>query len=302
MHRPWLSKILKRRAAVTVTVMGALLLAACGSSTSNAGSSGSTTGGTITFALPPSSPPTDIFPLLSSAQYTNVNLNEFTNLLFRPLYWVGDGSQVVLNEGRSLADPPVWSSDGRTVTVHLKIFMWSNGTPVSARGVQFWQNLVTANKTQDGGFVPGYYPDNVLSTKVVNPTTVQFTLNKAWNQKWFLLNELAQIVPLPLAWDKTCASCAAGKADETPAGAKAVYTYLEGQAKQLSTYGTNPLWQIVDGEWRLQQFQTTGYSVFVLNKHYSGPKPKIDRFIEQPFTSATAEFDAIKSGSGPNVG
>lgn len=275
-----------------------LALAACSSS----GAPSSSKGETITYAWPPSSPPTDIFPLLNTSQYTNVNLNQFTNLLYRPLYWVGQGSQIVLNESRSLAYPPAWSSNGRVVTVHLKHFMWSNGTPVSARDVLFWQNLVTANKTEDGGYVPGYYPTNVVSTKVVNPTTVQFTLNKAWNHTWFLLNELAQVVPMPLAWDKTCASCPTGKADDTTAGAKAVYNYLEGQAKKLTTYATNPLWKIVDGEWTLHQFQPDGYSVFVPNKSYSGPKPRFSRLVAEPFTSATAEFNAIKSGSGPDVG
>ncbi|MGO8959045.1 MAG: peptide ABC transporter substrate-binding protein [Streptosporangiaceae bacterium] len=291
----------RTRPLIGLTLAAALvLLTACSSTTS--GAPASSKGGTITFAWPPGSPPTDIFPLLSTSQYTNVNLNEFTNLLYRPLYWVGQGSQVVLNEGRSLADPPVWSSNGRVVTVHLKHFTWSDGTAVSARDVLFWQNLVTANKTQDGGYVPGDYPDNVIATKVVNPTTVQFTLNKAWNHSWFLLNELAQVVPLPLAWDKTCATCSTGTADETPAGAKAVYNYLEGQAKDLNTYATNPLWKIVDGEWALKQFNPDGYSVFIPNSHYSGPKPHIGKFVAEPFTSATAEFDAIKSGSGPDVG
>lgn len=285
---------------IGLAVAGSLALAACAGVSSPASSSKG--GGTITFAWPPSSPPTDIFPLLNASQYTNVNLNEFTNLLYRPLYWIGQGSQVVLNESRSLAYPPTWSSNGRVVTVRLKHFVWSNGTAVSARDVLFWQNLVTANKDQDGGYVPGNYPDNVLATKVVNSTTVQFTLSKAWNQTWFLLNELAQIVPLPIAWDKTCTTCATGTADETAAGARAVYAYLEGQAKKLTTYATNPLWKIVDGEWALQQFMPDGYSVFVPNKHYSGPQPHISRFIAEPFTSAVAEFNAIKSGSGPDVG
>lgn len=257
---------------------------------------------TVIFALPPSSPPTDIFPLLTSSQYTNVNLNEFTNLMFRPMYWVGKGTKVVVNPTRSLASLPVWSDGGKVVTVHLKAFKWSNGKPVDARDVVFWQNLVNANKTEDGGYVPGDYPDNVVSTVAVNTSTVQFTLARAWNQQWFLLNELSQIVPLPLTWDKTCTTCATGTADETAAGAKAVYSYLRTQAKDLSTYASNPLWQIVDGAWHLTTFRTTGYSVFVPNPEYSGPHPSVQRFIEQPFTSATAEFDAVKSGHGPTVG
>ena len=181
--------------------------------------------------------------------------------------------------------------------------MWSNGTPVTARDVEFWQNLVKANKTDFGGYVPGAYPDNITSTKVVNPTTVRFTLDKPYNHEWFLYNELSQITPLPLAWDKTSASGSTGTADQTPAGAKAVYQYLEGQNKNLTTYATNPTWKIVDGPWHLKSFNTTGNAVFVPNPKYSGAnKPQISQFTEVPFTSATAEIDAIRGGQGPSIG
>ena len=295
------------RAAVALGALAIPLIASSLYSTSavqgllSGGVAAAATATTATFALPPSSPPTDIFPLLTSAQYTNVNLNEFTNLMFRPLYWIGKGSKVVLNSTRSLADTPIWSDGGKVVTVHMKHFKWSNGAPVSAKNVVFWQELVTANKTEDGGYVPGDYPDNVVSTVAVNTATVKFTLNRAWNESWFLLNELSQIVPLPLTWDKTCGSCPSGTAARTTAGAKAVYAYLRGQAKNLSKYATSPLWKVVDGAWKLSMFRTTGYSVFTVNANYSGPKPKIKRFIEEPFTSATAEFNAVKSGDGPDV-
>ena len=45
-------------------------------------------------------------------------------------------------------------------------------------------------------------------------------------------------------------------------------------------------------------FQVTGQTIMVPNKSYSGPdKPKISEFEELPFTSATAEFNALQSGS-----
>ena len=253
--------------------------------------------------MPPSQPATDIFPLLSASQYTAANLNEFTKFMYLPLYWIGTGSSaVVLDENRSIAYPPVWSGGGKVVTIKLKKFVWSDGRPVTAEDVALWQELMKANKLDFGGYVPGGYPDNVISTTVLSTYTIRFTLNKAYNHSWYLYNELSQISPLPLIWDKTSASGPAGSAANTPAGARAVYAFLEGQAKDLTTYATNPLWRVVDGPWLLKSFETTGYCVFNRNSHYSGPKPKIATFIEEPFTSTTAEFDAILASNGPDVG
>jgi peptide/nickel transport system substrate-binding protein len=297
----WSSSCPKRLrvAACVLLALATMALAGCGGS-----GSGSKPSKNVAFALPPSSPPTAIFPLLSSAQFSNVNLNQFTKLMFLPLYWIGHGSTVLtVDQTRSLANLPVWSSNGRTVTITLKHWQWSNGTTVTARDVQFWQNLVKANKVNFGGYVPGAYPDNITSTTVINPTTIRFTLNKPYNHQWFLYNELSLITPLPLAWDKTSASGASGKADLTPSGAKAVYNYLESQNKSLTTYATNPTWKVVDGPWHLKSFTTTGDGVFVPNPTYSGAnKPQISQFEEVPFTSATAEIDAVRSGQGPEIG
>ena len=65
----------------------------------------------------------------------------------------------------------------------------------------------------------------------------------------------------------------------------------------LKTYATNPLWQVVDGPWHLSSFSPSGYVAMKPNPHYSGPvKPRLDRFVELPFTSSTAEFNALVGG------
>lgn len=199
--------------------------------------------------------------------------------MYRPLYWFGNGTQPTLNTSLSLANPPVYTNGNRTVTVTLKHCMWSNGEQVTARDVQFWMNLMFAEKANWAAYVPGAFPDNVTSVKVNGPTSITFNLNGAYNSKWFTYNELSQITPLPMAWDKTSANGPTGTADLTPAGA--VYTYLRGQAHTLSTYATNPLWQVVDGPWKLQTFQNDGYLAVVPNPSYSGPvKPHLAKFIE----------------------
>ena len=52
------------------------------------------------------------------------------------------------------------------------------------------------------------------------------------------------------------------------------------------TYATNPLWQVVDGPWKLKAFNADGQITFVPNPSYSGPiKPTLKSFTELPYTS-----------------
>jgi peptide/nickel transport system substrate-binding protein len=298
-----------RRPVVSVvvgTACGALLLAACGSSstaTSTARAAAKkVAGGTVTWAEAPNATPNYIFPLAAFQYFSVANLSQFQELMYRPLYWFGKAGKPVLNEGLSLADPPVFSDHDRVVTIHLKPYKWSDGEPVSARDVLFWMHLLKAEKSIWAGYVAGAFPDNVIGMKALNSTTVQFTLNGSYNPTWFTYNELSQITPLPLAWDRTSLSqpipsaTATSLPASTPAGAKAVYNFLNTEAKKLSTYATSPLWSVVDGPWKLKSFSTDGRAVFVPNPKYSGsPKPSISEFIEEPFTSSTAEFDLLRS-------
>jgi len=55
--------------------------------------------------------------------------------------------------------------------------------------------------------------------------------------------------------------------------------------------------------WRLTAFDSNGDLTMVPNPRYSGPvKPTLAEFKEQSFTDTNAEFDALASGSGPDVG
>ena len=77
-----------------------------------------------------------------------------------------------------------------------------------------------------------------------------------------------------------------------------VYTYLDAQAKDPTSYVGSPLWSIVDGPWRLSAFNADGHVTFVPNKSYSGPvKPKLAAFEEAPFTTDAAEYNVLRSPS-----
>jgi peptide/nickel transport system substrate-binding protein len=287
---------MKVQAAALGAAMGAVLvLSSCsGASTQHHGGPS-----TVTFAEQPGASPNYIFPLLSGAYFDSVNQEQFQYLMYLPLYWFGQSGQPILNTSLSLAYPPVYSHGNSVVTIRLKGWKWSNGEVVDARDVVFWMNLLKQEKTNFGPYVPGTFPDNVVSYTIVSPLVVRFNLNRGYAANWFTDNELSQITPLPLAWDRTGASSHPGNYDQSPAGAKQVYSYLIAQAGVPSNYASDPLWQVVDGPWHLSKYDaSTGYVAFARNARYSGPsRPGVRVFIEEPFTSASAEFNALRSGT-----
>jgi peptide/nickel transport system substrate-binding protein len=264
-------------------------------------------GGTAYFMEGPSAPPTYIFPFISPQVCSTMNYGQFTYLMYRPLYWFGNNNTPTVDPNYSIANPPTFTNGDKTVTVTLKHWMWSDGEQVTSRDVEFWMNLMFAEKDNWCDYTPGYFPDNVASIAYPNSTTVVFHMKQGYNPTWFLYNELSQITPLPMAWDVTAKGQAApsptatGLPDTTPAGAAKVYTYLNSQATDVATYASSPYWSIVDGPWKLKSFTSTGEVTMVPNADYSGsPKPSLAQFVEVPFTSDQAMLNEIKSG-GPSA-
>jgi peptide/nickel transport system substrate-binding protein len=283
------SKILAAGAAAAACAM-----VATGCSGSGPSSSGSTParGGTAVFAEPPATPPTYIFPYMSSSVISDVNLFDFQYLMYRPLYWFGQGAQPTLNTSLSLADTPTFSSN--KVTIKLKHYMWSNGSQVTAQTVMFWLNMEKEEPADYGAYTN--FPADVSNITVVSPTELTMTMDKAYSPTWFLYNQLSQITPMPAAWDRTASG--PSHCETTPSDCAAVYNYLNDQAKNLSGYAGSPLWSIVDGPWKLSAFNADGHVTFVPNKSYSGPvKPKLAAFQEVPFTTDSAEYDVLRSPS-----
>jgi peptide/nickel transport system substrate-binding protein len=284
----------------------ALTVAACSSSgsSSNGGAAATPTGtpvsgGTATFALPPSTVPNYIFPFDSSTYFSVTNSEDFQYLLYRPLYWFGNGSSPTLNASLSVANPPVYS--GNKVTINMKDWKWSNGTSVTAQNVVFWIHMMQAVASDDwGAFVPGGFPTNVSDVTATSPTTLTMTMNKAYNETWFTSNELSQITPMPEAWDRTANG--PSHCTTTVSDCAAVYSYLDSQSKQLSSWAGSPIWRIVDGPWRLSSFNPDGNSTFVPNVAYSGPvKARLAQFQEVPFTTESAEYNVLQAkGTGGN--
>ena len=319
---------------LAVAAAASMLLAACSSTSPTSHHSG---GGVVTYAEQVGAPPNYIFPLLPGAYESNANLYQFANQQYLPLYWFGDHGKPLFNPQLSVAKPPVFSDNNTVVSITLKHWEWSNGAPITAADVIFWMNLVSAATDPNaptvtgangaagpgwGGFVPGGFPENIVSYQQTGTYTLTMTLNHSYNPTWYLYNELSQVYPMPkTVWDKLSTSGSVGNYDASAAareplpgtspveyvprdpgtatsGALGVAQYLNSQSQQLTTYATNPLWQVVDGPFRMSQFTTSGYVKLVPNRAYSGsPKPTISAFEELPFTSESSEFDALRSGS-----
>jgi peptide/nickel transport system substrate-binding protein len=277
----------------------ALVVAACTSSSGGGGTNGSSqtkvAGGVATYALPPSFAANYIFPFDSSSYLNIANWNYLQYLMYRPLYWFGNGADPTMNPSLSLADQPVYK--GRQVTITMKGWKWSNGETVTAQDVMFWINMMKAVGSEDwGAYVPGGFPTNVSDIKVVSPTELTMTMNKAYSPTWFTSNELSQLTPMPQAWDRT----ASGPSNcvNVVADCAAVYNYLNSQSKLMTSWVSSPLWSVVDGPWKLSSFNPDGNATFVPNSSYSGPnKPSLDKFEEVPFTTEAAEYNVLRAGS-----
>jgi peptide/nickel transport system substrate-binding protein len=300
----------KFRLLALASVACSLLVAACGSSSPSSGNAAAGTrvnGGTATVALNQTDGVFNwIFPLLNFDNDTGANVTYSQYLMWRPLYWFGGPGRVGVNLSESLADAPsVTTSGGHTIaTIQLKPYRWSDGAPVTSRDVEFWINLLKAEKVNFWGYEPGEFPDNLLLFKSLSTTRFQLTFSHIYSAEW-LYNQLGLIIPLPShAWDKTSLNGPVGNYDTTTAGATAVATFLLNQNKDVSTYATNKLWQVVDGPWKLSSYDPSNFdATYVRNMKFSGPATgSLHAVTIDAYTSDAAEFDQLLSSGGIDYG
>jgi peptide/nickel transport system substrate-binding protein len=294
-----------------VAAAAALTAAGCssgGSSTpSSTSSGGAVKGGTATIALPPGTTYNWAFPFYAITNASVYNDQQFEWLMYRPLYMFGNNTDtsVSINYALSPAGAPVYSNGGKTVAVNLKGWKWSDGETVNADSLIFFLNMAEAEKANWYAYSAGLLPDNIVSYKATGPDQVTFQLNGDYSSLWYTYNQLSELNPMPLAWDVTSLGAKAGSGGCTTDSAadgwvkcKAVYTFLTAQSKIASTYATSPLWSVVDGPWKMSSFSTAGQVTMVANKAYSGsPKPQLSALKFVPYTSDTAEYTALKTGS-----
>jgi peptide/nickel transport system substrate-binding protein len=296
--------------AAATLLMAAGVAACSGAGSSSAIGSGSTAsttgqkveGGTATIPWVAATP-NFIFPLVPATNSDGYNVN-LSDLMWPNLVYEGDGGQSTVNPQESLYNSLTYSDDDKTVTIDLKPWQWSDGTPITSRDFSFTYNLLKANVPNWQDYVQGLFPDDVKSVQTPSSSTIVLNLTQSYNPAFFTEDVLGEIPLLPQhAWDKESSTGTVGNYDETKTGAKAVYAFLQKEGGDIATFATNSLWQVVDGPWKLKSFSTDGEYIYVPNKSYSGPdKPTLAEVVNEPFTTDTAEFDALRSGSSLTVG
>jgi peptide/nickel transport system substrate-binding protein len=279
-----------------------------GTSPSASSTAAAAPGGNATVGLPAGVTLNYIWPFVPLSNANEYNTEQFQELMYRPLYMFGNnGNSVSVNYPLSPANAPVYSADGKTVTINMKGWKWSDGEAVNASDVVFWLNMMNAEPNNYYGITPGLLPYNLSSYSATGPNTVVLHLKAPVSSIWFTYNQLAEITPMPAAWDVTSASAAAGSggcATDTAADkwakCAAVYKFMAAQAQNAKTYATNPVWGVVDGPWKLSSYSTASsgpVTGFVPNTAYSGtPKPQLAGFTYYAYTDDSTEYTALKTG------
>lgn len=300
-----------RRITVAAVILAAVTgLAACSGSVGNGKNlgSGSTVtgtkqqGGTATLAWPGGVAPNFVFPYPPATNTNGYNQN-LSQYLWPFVAYTGDGGQSKINPAESLYSNVAFSNGDKTVTITLKSWKWSDGAPITSRDFTFMYNLIKVNKGNWAYYVPGTFPDGVTSVTATDAHTVQVNLSQATNPDYFVDNVMSQLQLIPQhAWDKTSGSGKIGNYDQTPAGSRQVYAFLQKEGGDMSTFTTNPLWKVVDGAWTLSSFNPNGSYSYVPNKNYSGPdKPSLAKFANVSYTDTSSLMDALRSGNGIDV-
>ncbi|RSN51847.1 hypothetical protein DMH01_42245, partial [Amycolatopsis sp. WAC 04182] len=153
-------------------------------------------GGAVTVALTPGLSPNYIYPYPpASANGTVIARGLMWRSLYRPS---GEGDQVADAE-LSLAEPPAYSPDRKTVTIKMKDYKWSDGTPVTAEDVVFSLTLLKAALAESPAnwsfYTPGQFPDGVTA-KAAKPDTLTLALETAYNPS-YLMSMLTLLYVMP---------------------------------------------------------------------------------------------------------
>jgi peptide/nickel transport system substrate-binding protein len=288
--------------ASAVTTRGAITVPGAVGSIPAAGTP-SGTAGSITYALAPGSVPNWILPIPTAAANSVINIYNFESQMWPPMYYTPNGSTPTVDSSLSVANAPAWSNGDKTMRITVKPWKWSNGQTVTSKDVLFTFDLIKAaikaSPSNWASYTPGYFPATISGMSTPNPSTIVVHMTKPANPAWMEEDMLASVPILPSAvWSKDSANGPILNFTN-PANAAKIYAFLSTQSGSLSTYASNKLWQTVYGPYRLRSYNdVTGGFTMVPNASYSGPHASpMSNYVGVPFTSGTAEWNAIKSGA-----
>jgi peptide/nickel transport system substrate-binding protein len=214
----------------------------------------------------PPSPVTSLNPLLTQS----IANNQITELLFRPLVWIGEDDR--MDAARSLA-ASITPLDGNTrLRILLKPWRWSDGVPVTADdAVYTWERIVKLGELF--AFIhQGGIPDRVAAVHAVDEHSVDFVFKAPINPDWVELNGLSNFPPLPRhAWG-----------DLGPDEMWPLQTEMS-------------LARVVDGPFMLTELHLDQFAVLVPNPLYGGAPAHLARLVVE-FMEGSHPLAALRSG------
>ena len=208
-----------------------------------------------------------LHPILSPGSLYD---QESFNLLFRPTLWFAPDHTI--DWSLSHASALDVQDGGRVFVVTLKPITWSDGVPVTADDVlysfELMKQLGPAYVNYDTGGVPKLFQ----SVEATGPLTLRITLTQAVNPEWFELSGLGQFYALPRhAWGRT-------SLDE-----------------QRSLQTDPAFMSVVDGPFRLTEFDSGRYEAFAPNPSFVGQQPEMARLVLD-FLQGTSPLEALRAG------
>lgn len=217
------------------------------------------------------SPPMNVNSLLPVVNNDSSANAQIIALMFRPLLWIG--TDLKINWRRSIAKSIVVSPDHRQFTIHIKVWRWSDGRPVTAEDAKACLTLIREYGIRYPNAGMGGIPAIIKKVRVINPLTLKVTLNRAVDTTWFELNGLSQLFPVP------------------------VWRWKHYSIDALYKLQVNPsMVSVIDGPYKLQRFIPGREISFVRNAKYSGNPATLEHLRFKMYTSDANAFWALKTG------
>ena len=66
------------------------------------------------FTEGPDAPPNYIFPMYTFEVCSTTNVNQFMDMMYRPLYWYGNNYSPTIDYSHSIGQRPAFSNGGKT--------------------------------------------------------------------------------------------------------------------------------------------------------------------------------------------
>ena len=196
------------------------------------------------------------------------------DLLYLPLWNVADGGRyhMELAEALPTLENGGVSPDGLTINIKLrKDALWSDGTPVTADDAVFTYNMIIADKNSVFSRYP--FDTYVESMRAVDANTFEIKLSQPyldWSTSIF--TRYSRVLP------------------------KHILEPVFLKDGTLDNAAWNRMPQVVDGPFRVTEFESGSHLSFAANDQYWRGRPKLDKIFFRFVVDRAAEVAALDSG------